>query len=147
MNNVNTSTLIALQKLVAKELKSRGNDGTLSAGSHVIDEEVRVKINAEIYVNDSHLIPPTVALPLKRTLALFLRHAGLDKRSGRRVLKKAIAESLEVQQLPAHKRAAEDADLAELECVNVAEAAARKSIDQPAQIWRNGKTSIYLTER
>ncbi len=67
--------------------------GKLKPGTYKIDAGVRLK--GAITIEEDYQVTPTVSIPLKATLALFIRHAGIGAERAMKALAAAAEEAME----------------------------------------------------
>jgi hypothetical protein len=92
MSTVNTLALICAQKAIADELKKR--DGLEPGTYNVVDESVNVSMSGLCEVNVPEMFTPTVEIPLKVSLALFMRYSGITGQHALNALERAMTEAL-----------------------------------------------------
>lgn len=88
MNNV---TQIALTKAVNDKAAKIARSG-LSVGRHEVDFTVRV--SGTLNVSEDTDKVPTVSIPMKETLALFIRYSGITGPHAMALLKRAMTDAL-----------------------------------------------------
>jgi hypothetical protein len=88
MKNIN---LIALTKAVAKKIADAARD-TISVGKHEVDFTVRVKGTVSVFEDTEKT--PTVSIPMKETLALFIRYSGITGPHAVALLQRAMTDAL-----------------------------------------------------
>lgn len=84
MNNV---LALALDKLAVKDARDR-----VAPGNHSVDALVRVQ--GTVKVGEDYLSQPTVSIPLKETLALFIHYCGCTREAAIAALLRAAGESI-----------------------------------------------------
>ena len=138
LSTLNAPALTALAAVVAKAAKAKR--GELTADStYVLDETVTLHIVGELPVGKDENYVPTVAIPLKVTLALFARYAGVTGSAALDALEKAMTEALTINALTGKaKKAAVDA-ISELADLDAAEAKVMATLAALPEKTRLGK--------
>lgn len=85
-----------LHVAIAKLLKDTPD---LPVGTVEVDETVTLKVKATIKRNADHDYTPTVAIPLKATLALLLAKMGFQRDNAAALLVEAMTEALNEERL------------------------------------------------
>lgn len=88
MNQINT---IALAKAVAEKTTKAAREG-LAVGTHEIDMTVRIHGTMTVAEDTSKV--PTVSIPMKETLALFIKYSGITAQHATALLTRAMTEAL-----------------------------------------------------
>jgi hypothetical protein len=134
---MNHAVLLGLSKLIEKEAKlARPN---VDAGEYEIDTTVHLRVFGTLDVAEDEEYAPTVKIPWKITLALFLRYAGVTRERAMESLVQAMQESLKTGANAAELVAAM-ADLEE------AEALVQAGLDELPKETRAGKVSVKELE-
>jgi hypothetical protein len=82
---------MALSKAVTKGAFEKARC-ELKPGPHHVDVMVHVK--GDVQVGEDYLRTPTVAIPLKATLAFFIRRMGITREAAKQALIEAMTEAL-----------------------------------------------------
>jgi hypothetical protein len=90
MNIQEAANSIALSKLAA----AAGARGVLTPGQYAVDTTVRV--TGTVKVGADYDTAPTVSIPLKETLALFIHRCGVTREAAIVALREAMAEAIAV---------------------------------------------------
>ncbi len=88
MDNIAT---VALSKVI-KETALKAARAGLAVGSHAVDFTVRVHGRMNV-AEDTEKIP-TVSIPMKETLALFIRYCGITREAAMLILERAMNDAL-----------------------------------------------------
>lgn len=88
MDNAST---VAIVKAIAKRSAEAARDG-LAAGTHEID--ITVRIAGTLTVGEDTDKVPTVSIPLKEALALFIRYSGITGPHAVNLLRRALTDAL-----------------------------------------------------
>jgi hypothetical protein len=92
MNNPNAVT-VALAKLIGEKTKKYvAARADLTPGVHNVDFAVQVRGNLTISADTDKV--PTVSIPLKETLALFIAYSGITREHAINVLTRAMNDAL-----------------------------------------------------
>lgn len=89
---MNNATIIALAKVVGTKETAAARNG-LSIGRHEVDFMVRVR--GTMNVGEDTEKTPTVSIPMKETLALFIRYCGITREAAMAILERAMTDALE----------------------------------------------------
>jgi hypothetical protein len=126
------TALLGLAKLLEKEAKKARPDVT--AGEYELDEEILIRLDGTLNVGEDHPYIPTVSIPHKEVLALFVRFCGITREAAlehlQAAMKAALTEGDDAAELLAGM-----ADLAE------AEARVQKTLTALPQVVRRGAVS------
>ena len=93
ISSINTLALVCAAKSIADELDKR--DG-MEPGTYTVDESVHIGMQGTYEVNPVEWITPTTSIPMKVTLALFMRYSGITGQIALDALEKAMAEALKI---------------------------------------------------
>lgn len=91
------AVLAALANVLPKDAKK--NRENLAAGEHDLDTEITLAIKGTVKVSEDEEYTPTIKVPHKLALALFIRYAGVTGEAAVKALTKAMAEALEIEKL------------------------------------------------
>lgn len=83
--------LMALVKAVAKKAADAARD-QLTVGRHEVDLTVRLVGHLQVFEDTEKT--PTVSIPMKETLALFVKYSGITGPHAMNVLRRAMTEAL-----------------------------------------------------
>lgn len=89
---MNNATIIALSKAVKKTVSDAARNG-LVMGKHEVDFTVRVRGTMDVGADTEKT--PTVSIPMKETLALFIRYCGITREAAMGILERAMNDALE----------------------------------------------------
>ena len=134
MKSINTPALVAAHKALAAEIKSRAD---LSPNTYSVDDTLTLDLKGTIVVNPEEKYTPTISIPLKVTLALFVRYSGITGAVALNALEKAMSEALDLGD-KAEENVRELADIAQ------AEKKVKKMIGELPKATRSGKTLIKV---
>lgn len=109
--NLNSVELLALSKHFADLAKSEAARENVTQGEHRVHSSFTVKMDGKVVVGEDELYQPTTAIPLKTTLALFVRYSGITGTAAMATLERAMKEAAEMDASVA-KSLQEMADLA-----------------------------------
>lgn len=90
MTTQDAANSVALTKIAAEV----GARDLLAPGVYPIDTMVHVK--GEISVGEDYDVAPTVSIPLKETLALFIAYSGVTRDAAIAALRRAMQQSIAV---------------------------------------------------
>lgn len=93
MNNISTVALLTLAKAIENELKNREEP---NVGTHTVDEKLAFAIQGDVTKCAGESYTPTVDIPMKVTLALFVRYSGVTADVALKALEKAMSEALAI---------------------------------------------------
>ena len=91
LSNVSTLTLTAAVKALGDEIKSRDD---LDPGSYSVNDSLSFTLVGNVSVNGKETYIPTIAIPLKVTMALFVRYSGITGDRALQALEQAMSEAL-----------------------------------------------------
>ena len=91
MKNVSTIALLALSKAIASEIKNREDP---EVGTHKVSEKLTFEVEGSVQKCEDETYTPTVDIPLKVTLALFVRYSGITGDAALNALERAMSEAL-----------------------------------------------------
>lgn len=130
-------TLLGLAKLLEKQAKAARD--SVEAGEHDIDETVMLHVFGTLNVADDQTYAPTVKMPWKTVLALFVRSCGATREAALAMLEAAMHAAL-LQGEDAAELIAASADLDE------AEVRVQEALDAlPPQVRRGAVNTSELT--
>ena len=89
---MNNATIIALAKVVGAKESAAARNG-LGIGRHEVDFTVRVRGSMVVGADTNKI--PTVSIPMKETLALFIRYCGITREAAMAILERAMNDALE----------------------------------------------------
>ena len=89
---MNNPSIIALSKVVGTKEFAAARIG-LGIGRHDVDFTVRVR--GSMVVGTDTEKTPTVSIPMKETLALFIRYCGITREAAMAILERAMTDALE----------------------------------------------------
>lgn len=144
MSELSPIVLAALADLAGK--KAKGNRDKLGVGEHDFEAEVTLKLSGSVNVLEDESYTPTVKIPHKLAMALFLRYAGVTGPAAMDALVRAMTEALrveaEIEGLKGKaKKAAMDA-IREVADLDAAEAAVVKGLAELPKESRRGKVIV-----
>lgn len=125
--------LLGLSKLLAKEAK--GVRGKVRAGEHELDEEILLRVVGTLNVGEDHTYIPTVSMPHKAVLALFVRYCGVTREAALGHLEQAMKDAL-LKDENAEEMLQAVADLDE------AEARVQATLEELPQMVRKGAVTV-----
>jgi len=143
LSTLNVQTLTALANLLMKEAKARRE--TLTPGEYSIDEQVTLDVKGLIRVFEDHSYQPTTSIPLKVTLALFLRYSGVTGQHAISALVRAMSEALVIDELPKEERRTTVEAIRELADLEEAERIVTSSLEQLPPQNRKGRVNVKAT--
>jgi hypothetical protein len=89
---VSPTTTLALAKLLGKlEARARLQ---VAPGEYAVDDTVTLHVQGTLSVGDTVLYKPTVKIPWKQALALFVRYSGVTREAALVALVRAMTEAL-----------------------------------------------------
>ena len=134
MKSINTAALVAAQKAIATELKSRAD---MEPDTYIVTDTLTLDLKGSIVVNPEEKYTPTISIPLKVTLALFVRYSGITGAAALSALEKAMAEALTLGD-KAEESVRELADIAQ------AEKKVKAMLGELPKDTRKGKTIVKV---
>lgn len=134
---MDATTTRALKDALDKEAKRTRDE--IPVGTHEIDETVSLHIKGTMSVLEDEDYGPTAEIPLKVSLALFMRYAGVTGDLAMSALTKAMKEAMEIQGLPAKERKTKLAAIREIADLETAEQKVQKSLDELPGKTRKGR--------
>jgi hypothetical protein len=91
MTNLNDLTTLALSRAVSTKEDKAARDG-VTAGTYEVDVTVRVRGTIEVL--DDTEKTPTVSLPMKEVLALFIARSGCTREASIALLRECMTDAL-----------------------------------------------------
>jgi hypothetical protein len=134
MKSISTKTLEAAKKAISSELKVRED---LTPGSYIVDEELHLKLDGSVTVNEPEKYIPTVSIPVKATLALFVRYSGITGDRALAALEMAMTEALKLGDKA-------EEHIVEIAMLDNAEKKVKKMLGDLPKVDRAGKTIIKV---
>ena len=134
MKNIATKTLAAAKKAIDSEIKTRED---LVPGSYNITEELHLNLEGSIVVNEKEKYTPTISIPVKATLALFVRYSGITGDRALAALEQAMLEASKLGD-KAEKH------ILEIAMLEAAEKKVKKMLGDLPKATRAGKTIINV---
>lgn len=90
----NPQNIVALAKLVSEKGDAfRNARAELAPGRYDVD--LTVNVHGHMTVGADYSTVPTVSIPLKETLALFIHYCGITREAAMNVLRRAMTDSIE----------------------------------------------------
>ena len=112
--NLSSVELLALSKHFADLAKEQDARDNVSVGVHEVSAEMVLKLKGTVNVGEDETYQPTAKIPLKTTLALFMKYSGFTGAHALATLERAMKEAAELGEDAAEKMS-EMADLATTE--------------------------------
>ena len=134
MKSINTPALVAAHKALATEIKSRAD---MEPDTYIVADTLTLDLKGSIVVNPEEKYTPTISIPLKVTLALFVRYSGITGAAALNALEKAMKEALTLGD-KAEESVREIADITQ------AEKKIKKMLAELPKETRKGKTLIEV---
>lgn len=134
MKSIPTPALVSLHKALETELKSRED---LTPGTYIVSDSVSLDLNGSVVVNEREQYTPTVSIPTKVTLALFMRYSGITGQHALDALEKAMTEAVKLDK-KAHKL------IAELATLDKCEEKVASMLGELPKCERKGKTLVHV---
>lgn len=134
MKSIPTTALVALHKALETELKTRED---LVPGTYIVSDSVSLDLKGSVVVNERELYTPTISIPLKVTLALFMRYSGITGQHALDALEKAMTESLKLD-----KKAQKS--IIELTTLDKCEEKITAMLGELPKSERKGKTLVHV---
>jgi len=124
---------------LAKELEKLATSGrnSLPVGKHTVDATVTLHVEGRVTVSADGDYLPTTSIPLKATLALFMRYAGVTGPLAMDALIKAMSEAITLDEEAV-------ALLAEVADLDAAEAKVRAGLDALPRKPRKGNVTVKV---
>jgi hypothetical protein len=132
MKNLNTLTLRTLAKAIETELKSRTD---IQPGTYKVNEELNISLAASIVQNGEEEYTPTISIPTKVTLALFVRYSGITGDAALSALQRAMTEAVKIGEKA-------EESVSELADIKAAEKKVKKMLGELPKDKRKGKCLI-----
>lgn len=126
------AVLLGLAKLLEKDGKKARPD--VRPGEYEIDEEILIHLVGTLNVSEDHTYTPTVSIPHKEVLALFVRFCGITREAALEHLQAAMKAALTEGENAAEL-------LAGMADLDEAEARVQESLDALPQMVRKGAVS------
>lgn len=139
--------LTALGKTLEKEAKKRR--GELKPGDHTVEGTITFDYKGTVKVLEDETFTPTVNIPFKVTLALFVRYAGVTREAAMTALTKAMTEALATEKLTGKEKKAAIAAIREVADLEEAEERVREGLAELPKETRAGKVTpkVAVTAR
>jgi hypothetical protein len=134
--------LAALGKALPKLAKK--DRGSLKPGEYKVKGTVTLAYDGKVKVSEDESYIPTVSIPLKTALALFLRYSGVTGPAARDALIKAMTEALEIEKLSGKEKKAAIEAIREVADLDAAEKAVRAGLDELPLATRDGKVTANV---
>lgn len=134
--------LTALGKALEKDAK-KVRDG-LKPGDHVVEGEVTLTYKGTVKVGEAENYIPTVDIPLKTAMALFVRYAGVTREAAVEALIRAMTEALEIEALKGKDKERAIEAIREVADLDAAEKAVRAGLDELPEKTRVGKVTVKV---
>jgi hypothetical protein len=134
--------LTALGKALEKEAKEVR--GELKPGDHVVEGEVTLCYTGTVNILEDETYTPTIAVPFKTALALFVRYAGITREAAMEGLVKAMKEAMETEKLTGKKKKEAVEAIRELADLAEAEERVREGLAELPKETRNGKVTVRM---
>lgn len=138
--NLNPQIVAALAKCLEKEAKA-GREG-LAPGDYKIDAEVTLGVRGSVAVSADEEYTATTHIPLKPTLALFMRYSGITGQAALDALVRAMNDALALDALPAKERKTAEASIRELADLDAAEERVLAGLAAMPTATRKGKVVV-----
>jgi hypothetical protein len=134
--------LTALGKALEKDAKKVR--GELTPGDHTVEGTVTLDYTGTVNILEDETYTPTIAIPFKTVLALFVRYAGVTREAAMEGLVKAMTEALETEKLTGKKKKEAVEAIRELADLDEAEEKVRAGLDELPKGTRNGKVTVKV---
>lgn len=134
------AVLAALANILPKDAKK--GRGKLAAGEYAIDTEVTLAIKGAVKVSADEKYVPTIKVPHKLALALFIRYAGVTGEAAVKALTKAMTKALEIEKLKGQDKKNALAALAEVADLEAAEERLDAALFELPKAGRVGKVTV-----
>jgi len=131
LDNIAPETLATIQKAISVSLAGRRPE----PGTHAVQNVVTFEVSGEVRVSEDSERTPTTSVPLKATLALFMKYAGVTGPAALAALERAMREAIEADR----KGAVTVAEVADLEAV---EAKVVASMQALPKVPKKGAVSV-----
>ena len=125
---------MALAKVVKKATMDKARK-ELTVGTHEVDFTARVK--GTITVGKDEMVTPTANIPLKITLALFVRYSGITGDSALSALERAMTEAL-------NSGDTAETNIAEIALLDKAQAKIEAMLGNLPKVSKPGKVTTKL---
>lgn len=137
---MDAATLHALASLLTAQAKKARKD--LDPGTYEVDAHVEMDVSGVVNVSEDESYTPTVSIPLKVTMALFMRYTGVTGEHAHAALMKAMTDALEIENLSSKDKKAAVEAIEELADLEAAEAKVRSGLDDLPKKNRKGKVNV-----
>jgi len=111
---MDATTLLALERVTKQAAKAAKAREEVAAGDYKFDTVLTFNLKGELRVAEDFEWTPTVSIPIKETLALFMRYCGATREAAMAGLMRAMKEAHELEE-KGETCIAELADLKEME--------------------------------
>lgn len=140
MSELSTAVVAALADLIGKQAKAGRKD--LPVGEHKVDAEVTLALSGMVNVLEDEVYVPTVKIPHKLAMALFLRYAGVTGPVAMAALVRAMTEALAVDALEGKAKKAAVEAIREVADLDAAEGVVAKALGELPKESRRGKVLV-----
>jgi glycine cleavage system protein P-like pyridoxal-binding family len=134
MKNINTIALRSLAKAIAEEIKERAE---IQPGTYKVSEELNISLDAVVTQNGEEEYTPTISIPTKVTLALFVRYSGITGQAALDALQRAMTEAVKLGEKA-------EESVSEMANIKEAEAKVKKMLGKLPKDKRKGKCLIEV---
>ena len=134
--------MTALGKALEKDAKKVR--GELEPGDHTVEGTVTLDYKGTVNILEDETYIPTITVPFKTALALFVRYAGITREAAMEGLVKAMTEALETEKLKGKEKKAAVEAIRELADLTEAEEKVRAGLAALPKETRNGKVTVKV---
>jgi len=140
ISKLDPAVLAALANILGKDAK--GGRENLEPGEYNIDAEVTLSVKGGIEVLEDESYTPTVKIPHKLAMALFIRYSGVTGPAAMNALVKAMTEALAIEALEGKAKKAAVKAISEVADLDAAEEVVAKGLGELPKESRAGKVIV-----
>lgn len=141
--DLNNAEVVALTKAIKAAELTAARKG-LTVGEHPID--ITCRVTGNITVGEQEDYTPTISIPIKSTLALFIRYCGVTRKAAEAALVRAMTEALNQDVKGEEKNAIIQKAISENEeVIATCEAKVKMMVGALPKAKRDGKVRSNLT--
>lgn len=142
LHSMESPVTAALANALGKLAKKGRSD--LAAGEHELDATVTLHVTGTVKVGEDEDYIPTASIPLKATLALFMRYAGVTGPVAMKALVKAMNEAHAISLLSDKEKKTRLEAIREIADLDEAEVAVNKQLGALDEKTRVGKVNVKV---
>lgn len=142
---MNNEQILAITKAIKSAAATKARNG-IRPGVYNVD--ILLRIAGALTVNRDETYTPTVDIPLKATLALFIRFCGITREAAKAALVRAMTEALAQDEKGDDKTARIVSEIGDVSIIDDCMAQVLETLDTLPDKTRKGKvlTNLHVTE-